>query len=267
MGWPPTNRVPARSVCAAVTRGIFKEAVSVRRAPRAIPEISWSSIGVSAVATAVTTTWASATASASVSTTVIPRRRARVRTSGSRSKPNARNASAAEPPIKPNPTTAVLATIRTSAAAGAASAPPRRLRPPRTAHCGRSSRAPRRKACRISAWDLGVFQCSSTRTHRASEPGTGISRPHSSGTSSQPARDRTAIAGNSASRSSVTVKIAQESSSGRSPFAATRTERSSRVASVIDAESFRETVVAPRTPRVNMERIISDESVAEWCRP
>ena len=48
---------------------------------------------------------------------------------------------------------------------------------------------------------------------RGSEPGTGISRAHSSGTRSKP-EARAATAGNSASRSSVSVKMQLTTSAG-----------------------------------------------------
>jgi predicted glycoside hydrolase/deacetylase ChbG (UPF0249 family) len=102
---------------------------------------------------------------------------------------------------------------------------------------------------------------------RPRDPGTGISRPHSSGTSSRPWSDRTASAGKSASRSRVAEKVALATSSGRIPLESIRTRSSSRVRSRIAAASFRSTVVAPRTPRVPIPGpIIPAESVAECCQ-
>ena len=55
------------------------------------------------------------------------------------------------------------------------------------------------------------------------------------------------------------MKIAHVSSSGRRSLASIRIVSSSSVRSTTEAASLRAIVVAPRMPRVNMGRIISDE--------
>src|SRR3954447_12714954 len=84
-----------------------------------------------------------------------------------------------------------------------------------------------------------------TRMTRSRELGTGISRAHRSGTWSKP-RLRAATAGNSASRSSVRVKMQLTTSSGRSSLRFMISRMSHSVAPVMASASFRSTVVAPR---------------------
>ena len=81
---------------------------------------------------------------------------------------------------------------------------------------------------------------------RGSEPGTGISRAHSSGTRLRPIR-RAATAGNSASRSWVRVKMQLTRASGSSRLRASISPISSSVACRIASASLASTVVAPRT--------------------
>src|SRR5438094_541652 len=85
----------------------------------------------------------------------------------------------------------------------------------------------------------------STRITRGSEPGTGISRAHSSGTRLRPRR-RAATAGNSALRSSVSVKMQLTTLSTSSAFRFMISRMSHSVAPTIASASLRSTVVAPR---------------------
>src|SRR4051794_6740252 len=85
----------------------------------------------------------------------------------------------------------------------------------------------------------------STRMTRGSEPGTGISRAHSSGTPSKPSR-RAATAGNSASRSSVSVKMHETTTSGVRSLRFMISRMSHSVAPTIASASLRSTVEAPR---------------------
>src|SRR3954454_12620563 len=84
-----------------------------------------------------------------------------------------------------------------------------------------------------------------TRITRGSAPGTGISRAHSSGTMSKPRR-RAATAGNSASRSSVSVKMQLTTRSGARSLRFMISRMSHSVAPTIASASLRSTVVAPR---------------------
>src|SRR4051794_11586939 len=85
----------------------------------------------------------------------------------------------------------------------------------------------------------------SVRTTRGIEPGTSISWAHSSGTWPKPSR-RAATAGNSASRSGVSVKIALTTRSGVSSLRVRISRTSSSVAARIASRSFFSTVAAPR---------------------
>src|SRR5436190_2931736 len=85
----------------------------------------------------------------------------------------------------------------------------------------------------------------STRITRGSEPGTSTSRAHSSGTELKPIL-RAATAGNSAFRSSVSVKMQLTASSGRSALRSRISSISDSVAPRIDSASLASTVVAPR---------------------
>src|SRR3954447_13318594 len=78
-----------------------------------------------------------------------------------------------------------------------------------------------------------------------SDPGTGTSRAHSSGTRSKPSL-RAATAGNSASRSFVSVKMQLTTSAGPNPLRCMISRISASVASRIASASLRSTVVAPR---------------------
>jgi hypothetical protein len=86
------------------------------------------------------------------------------------------------------------------------------------------------------------------RIHLPRLRGTGISRAHISATSVQP-NWRAARAGNSASRSSVTVKITLATSSAHSSLRVTSNCSSSVVAESISARVLHSTVVAPLIPR------------------
>src|SRR3954454_5319940 len=85
----------------------------------------------------------------------------------------------------------------------------------------------------------------STRMTRGSEPGTSTSRAHSSGTELKPIL-RAATAGNSASRSSVSVKMQLTASSGRSALRSRISSISDSVAPRMASASLASTVVAPR---------------------
>src|SRR5204862_4507387 len=89
------------------------------------------------------------------------------------------------------------------------------------------------------------------RITRGRAPGTGISREHSSGTPSRPSL-RAATAGNSASRSSVAVKMHETMSSAVRSFRAMTSRTSSSVAPRIDSGSLRSTLVAPRMANSRM---------------
>src|SRR3954453_23337245 len=80
---------------------------------------------------------------------------------------------------------------------------------------------------------------------RGSELGTGISRAQSSGTALKPTL-RAATAGNSASRSSVSVKMQLTQSCGSRSLRFMISRRSHSVAPRIASASFWSTVVAPR---------------------
>src|SRR5436305_481020 len=86
------------------------------------------------------------------------------------------------------------------------------------------------------------------RITRGNAPGTGISRAHSSGTWLSPIR-RAATAGNSASRSSVQVKMQLTRSSGASLLRSSTALTNSSVASTMAVASFSSTVVAPLRAR------------------
>ena len=75
--------------------------------------------------------------------------------------PRAPAPSATEPPIRPRPTTAARVIGRAPSGAASSSSPGTR-----TAHAGRSLRAPRRKACRTPLCAVSVFHCSRTRMQR-----------------------------------------------------------------------------------------------------
>ena len=94
-------------------------------------------------------------------------------------------------------------------------------------------------------------------------PGTVISWPHKSGTSSQ-SSCRAANAGNSASRSGVVVKIALAISFLSMPFRWSISARSCRVAVRISSRLLWSTVVAPRTPRHCILTSLADSRSA--CR-
>src|SRR4051794_8078245 len=83
---------------------------------------------------------------------------------------------------------------------------------------------------------------------RGSAPGTSISRAHRSGTADRPML-RAATAGNSASRSSVQVKMQLTMCSASSAFRSMTSRTSSSVADRIASESLASTVVAPRSAR------------------
>src|SRR5919197_6741495 len=100
----------------------------------------------------------------------------------------------------------------------------------------------------------------STRMTRGSEPGTGISRAHNSGTALSPIR-RAATAGNSASRSAVSVKMQLTRSSAASELRASTSCISSSVAWRIASALLSSTVVAPRSAISRIERGI--ESTAQ----
>src|ERR1044071_1311949 len=85
----------------------------------------------------------------------------------------------------------------------------------------------------------------STRMTRGSAPGTGISREHSSGTRLSPMR-RAATAGNSASRSGVSVKMQLTIESPSRRLRSSSSCMSSSVAWRIGSDSLASTVVAPR---------------------
>src|SRR6266487_50253 len=93
--------------------------------------------------------------------------------------------------------------------------------------------------------------------------GTGISRVHIKAVSFQPIL-RAANAGNSASRSSVTVKIALAMSSISSSLCRTNNSNNSVVAARISSRSLRSTVVAPRIPR---QYIAITSPFSELCCP
>ena len=111
----------------------------------------------------------------------------------------------------------------------------------RGAGCG--PRAGRRGG---SARSRGTVQCSITRMHIGSEPGTGISLAHRSGMLVSPAV-RAATAGNSAVRSGVTVKMIEIRSSVTQAVAADHLARAARWSiSRIASAVFSETEMAPR---------------------
>src|SRR3954447_2012550 len=84
------------------------------------------------------------------------------------------------------------------------------------------------------------------RMTRGSEPGTGSSRAHSSGTLLRPML-RAATAGNSASRSSVSVKMQLTRSGTSSALRSSSSRINSPVAARIGSDSLTSTVVAPRS--------------------
>src|SRR5438270_14072021 len=90
-----------------------------------------------------------------------------------------------------------------------------------------------------------------TRMQRSKRPGTPISVKFNNGTSVHPMR-RAAAAGNSETRSGVTVKSADATSSGTKPLRSTISRSRRSVASRTSAGSSRATVVAPRIPRTLM---------------
>src|SRR5215217_8702308 len=97
---------------------------------------------------------------------------------------------------------------------------------------------------------------------RSSAPGTGISRAHSSGTRLSPIR-RAATAGNSASRSCVSVKMQDTRSSAPSPLRSRIACISSSVAVRIASPSLSVTVVAPRSAIIRMGGALSTSGLAE----
>src|SRR2546421_1821347 len=86
---------------------------------------------------------------------------------------------------------------------------------------------------------------------RGSEPGTATSRVHSSATPSSPSA-RAATAGNSASRSSVSVKMQLTISSARSSLRRISSRISSVVAARIASASLALTLLAPRSAKSRM---------------
>jgi hypothetical protein len=95
----------------------------------------------------------------------------------------------------------------------------------------------------------------STRMVRGRDPGTGISREQIMGTMPQPPRSRAARAGKSASRSWVTVKMAQTISSGRMRFPSAMAWQSSATPSWMASTVFASTWVAPRIPRMKSRQV------------
>ena len=86
---------------------------------------------------------------------------------------------------------------------------------------------------------------------RGSEPGTGTSRAHSSGTCEKPML-RAATAGNSASRSSVSVKMQLTTSEGCRSLSLRISRSSHSVAPRIAWASLRSTDEAPRRAKSRM---------------
>src|SRR3954447_8393119 len=87
---------------------------------------------------------------------------------------------------------------------------------------------------------------------RASEPGTLTSRAHSSGTWLRPIR-RAATAGNSASRSSVSVKMQDTRSSVARPLRSSSVRMTASVAVRIASASLPSTLLAPRSAMSRMD--------------
>src|SRR4051794_33922341 len=97
----------------------------------------------------------------------------------------------------------------------------------------------------------------STRMTRGSEPGTGTSRAHISGTWPKPSW-RAATAGNSASRSSVSVNRQLTTSSGTSSLRFMISRISHSVAPRMASAVLRSTVIAPRRAKsLIRERIMA----------
>src|SRR5215210_3354490 len=92
---------------------------------------------------------------------------------------------------------------------------------------------------------------------RGIAPGTASSRAHRRGTESSPRR-RAATAGNSASRSSVVVKMQLTMSSGLSELRSITVRTSSSVASRIASARFSGTVIAPLRARSRTAGIVSE---------
>src|SRR4051794_3301863 len=101
---------------------------------------------------------------------------------------------------------------------------------------------------------------------RGSEPGTGISRAHISGTWSKPSW-RAATAGNWASRSWVSVKRQLTTSSGTSPLRSMISRMSVSVAPRMSSEVLWSTVVAPRRAKRRMGRAIMPGGRPSLVRP
>src|SRR3954454_18536250 len=101
---------------------------------------------------------------------------------------------------------------------------------------------------------------------RGSEPGTGISRAHISGTWSKPSW-RAATAGNWASRSWVSVNRQLTTSSGTSPLRSMISRMSVSVAPRMSSEALWSTVVAPRRAKMGMGRAIMPGGRPSLVRP
>src|SRR3954452_2721328 len=101
---------------------------------------------------------------------------------------------------------------------------------------------------------------------RGSEPGTGISRAHISGTWSKPSW-RAATAGNWASRSWVSVNRQLTTSSGTSPLRSMISRMSVSVAPRMSSEVLWSTVVAPRRAKRRMGRAIMPGGRPSLVRP
>src|SRR3954469_5181160 len=106
----------------------------------------------------------------------------------------------------------------------------------------------------------------STRMTFGSAPRTGISRAHSSGTLLSPI-SRAATAGNSASRSGVSVKMQLTRSSMASPLRPRISRISVSVAARIASAVFSVTVLAPRSATTRMGRDSTKSvEVLDLCR-
>src|ERR1044072_6098411 len=102
----------------------------------------------------------------------------------------------------------------------------------------------------------------STRMTRGIEPGTGTSRAHSSGTCEKPML-RAATAGNSASRSSVSVKMQLTTSEGCKSLRLRISRSSHSVAPRIAPASLRSTDEAPRKAKSRMDETLLNAGLAQ----
>src|SRR5579872_259146 len=100
---------------------------------------------------------------------------------------------------------------------------------------------------------------------RGIEPGTGTSRAHRSGTRCRPSR-RAATAGNSASRSAVSVKMQLTMSCECRPLRAISSRISSPVAVRIDSASLASTLLAPRSANSRIGRgLCQRAALGQWA--